>query len=173
MPSCNGVWMLGTFRPQPRGAFAESGFDVADTGDDQNAHCRRSGPELYALDQWRGSQSFTVSDSTRKVARSCDDENVQRLHYDAGGLGAGVRGPLVEEQKAKGYTFRNVPCQFGGEVQGADVSFIRGTHPKTNKQYFFNWAVTSRLGHTSFEPRIPNAWSMPSRRKPRGNPTKR
>ena len=57
------------------------------------------------------------------------------------GLGAGVRGPLVEEQKAKGYTFRNVPCQFGGEVQGADVSFIRGTHPKTNKQYFFNWAA--------------------------------
>ena len=143
LQTCVDAWPL---RPQPRGAFADAGFDVADTGEDRNCLALRAGPELWSLEQWRGRQDFTVSDSTRKVAGTCHLESIGRLHYDAGGLGAGVRGPLIEEQKAKGYTFRNIPCQFGGEVQGADVSFIRGTHPKTNKQYFFNWVAQAGWG---------------------------
>ena len=121
-----------------RGAFVDAGFDVADTGSDKNALALRAGPELFDLTTWRGSEAFTPSHSTRKVKNRLDDEDTNRLFYDAGGVGAGVRGPLMELNP----TFRVRGVQFGGKVQMPDVTFIKRSNAggKTNKEYFQNWA---------------------------------
>ena len=119
-----------------RGAFSTAGLDVADTGDDQNALCLRAGPELYFMQLWRGSDTFTTSDSARKAAKICNKYGVGRFMYDAGGVGAGIRGPIREGSP----NFAVVGCQFGGAVQAEDVPYIAGRKPKTQKQYFANWA---------------------------------
>ena len=127
-----------THRP-PRGAFAAAGLDVADTGADKNALAIRAGPELFHVSTWRGSQNFTPSHTARRAKETCDDNDVVWLRYDAGGPGAGVRGPMRELQPQ---TFRVRGVQFGGKVELPEVTFIRrGTGgSKTNEQYFRNWA---------------------------------
>ena len=121
-----------------RGAFAAAGLDVADTGVDKNALAIRAGPELFHLETWRGSQNFTPSDTVKKAKEACDDNSVRWLRYDAGGPGAGVRGPMRDLRPS--FQVRGV--QFGGKVELPEVTFIRrGTGgSKTNEQYFRNWA---------------------------------
>ena len=121
-----------------RGAFAAGGLDVADTGVDKNALAIRCGPELFHITTWRGSQSFTPSDTARQSKEICEDNDVRWLRYDAGGPGAGVRGPMRDLSPS--FQVRGV--QFGGKVELPDVTFIRrGTGgSKTNEQYFRNWA---------------------------------
>ena len=125
-------------RPVPRGAFVEAGLDVADTGLDKNALVLRSGPELFHVETWRGSQSFTPSDSTRHAKRVCDEHGVARFRYDAGGVGAAVRGPLIEMNPE--FQVRGV--QFGGKVDLPDATFLRRatTGARSNSEYFANWA---------------------------------
>ena len=124
-------------RPQPRGAFVCGGLDVADTGADWNAFMMRSGPELFYFDRWRGSLSFTTSQTARRAARAAADEGCEYMFYDIGGPGAGIRGPMIETHP----TFPVQGCHFGGKVGGPTKHFTRGRKPKTNEQYFFNWAA--------------------------------
>lgn len=131
-----------------RGTFQQAGFDVADTGDDKNSLAIRAGPELYHIERWHGSQDYTVGDSTRKVANLCRDNYVQRLSYDAGGLGAGVRDPIRQWMKDTNYGLAISPCVFGGAVQAGDILFIRGSSSsksQTNAQYFGNWAAQAGM----------------------------
>ncbi len=123
-----------------RGAFTMAGLDVADTGSDNNAFAVRSGPELFYVDTWKGSIKFTTSETARKAAAYCSAEGVTRLYYDAGGPGAGIRGPLRDWIVEGNNKFHYDGCRFGGEVQSPDIPFLRGTKPATNKQYFANWA---------------------------------
>ena len=123
-------------RPE-RGAFVTAGLDVADTGADKNALALRSGPELFRLETWRGSDSFTTSDTAARAARICDEEGVMRLHYDAIGVGSSLRGPLRDY----GPSFSFQGEHAGGKPQGEDVVFITGRNSKTNGQYFRNWAT--------------------------------
>ncbi len=120
-----------------RGAFIDGGLDVADTGTDKNALCVRCGPELFRFETWRGSQSFTPSDTARKAKRIMDDYNTARFYYDAGGVGAGVRGPMIEAEPD--FVVRGV--NFGGKVDAPTMLYIRGGHgkTKTNEEYFRNW----------------------------------
>ena len=124
----------------PRGAFRTAGLDVADTGDDLNSYAARSGPELFHVESWLGSLAYTPSHTARRAARRCQTHGVGLLLYDAGGPGAAIRGPLNEYLTAGGGALRHQGCHFGGKVQAEDVSFIRGRNPRTQKQYFFNWA---------------------------------
>ena len=124
-------------RPQPRGAIVTSGLDVADTGADYNAFTLRSGPELFAFARWRGSLTFTTSETARKAAKLAGDEDTAALYYDIGGPGAGIRGPMLETDP----DFSVRGCHFGGKVLGPKRNFTRGAKPKTNEQYFFNWAA--------------------------------
>ena len=123
-------------RPE-RGAFAAAGLDVADTGDDQNSLTLRSGPEMFKVERWRGSMEITTADTARKSEKICAKFGVRRFNYDSGGVGAGIRGPMRDTKP----DFRVKGCQFGGVVQGEDTLFIGGREPKTNGQYFFNWAA--------------------------------
>lgn len=133
LEACVDAWER---RPKPRGAHSVAGLDVSDTGADKNALCHRSGPELYRMDLWRGSESFTTSETARRAAMRAESDGVSRFMYDAGGPGAGVRGPLREKSRP----FSITGCQFGGSVQAPDVDFISGRSPKTQKEYFANWA---------------------------------
>ena len=122
-----------------QGAFSAGGFDVADTGIDKNALALRAGPELFHLETWRGSDSFTPSDSTRHVIKVGNKAGINIVRYDAGGVGAGVRGPMREGNP----NFKIRAVQFGGKVELPRVPFLRGATGgvKTNEQYFYNWAA--------------------------------
>ena len=122
-------------RPKPRGAFAEAGLDVADTGDDFNSLVLRAGPEMFHLDKWRGSMKFTPSDTAKRAGRTAVAHSCGWLVYDMGGPGAGIRGPLREAQ----IPIRHEGAQFGGKVQGPEVLFSRRP-PKSNEEFFANWA---------------------------------
>ena len=121
-----------------RGAIIHSGLDVADTGADWNAYTMRSGPELFFFQRWRGSLTYTTSDTARRRAAAiAEAEGAEAVYYDIGGPGAGIRGPMLETDP----TFFVQGCHFGGKVNGPTKQFTRGSKPKTNEQYFFNWAA--------------------------------
>ena len=133
LDKCVQAWKL---RPKPRGAFASAGLDIADTGADSNAYAERSGPELYLMDKWKGSNRWTVDKTARHAAAMATESGVRTFHYDAGGPGAGVRGPLQEAKRP----FAVRGCHFGGKVQAPDSTFVRGRKPITQAEYFANWA---------------------------------
>ena len=83
-------------RPQPKGAFRTAGLDLADTGADKNCLAMRSGPELYRVDTWHGSEEWTPTHTARHAAEQCGEEGATRLMYDVVGMGAGIRGTLRE-----------------------------------------------------------------------------
>ena len=132
-------------RPQPRGAFVEAGLDVADTGNDQNAEALRSGPELFDVDRWYGSMAHGPAWTARKARKKATDNGCTRFYYDIGGPGAGIRDPLREDDPNDpdnpAADFPVQGCQFGSSPQSPDVPFVRGRDPKTNGEYFFNWAA--------------------------------
>ena len=121
----------------------------------------RVGPELFHIERWKGSDEWTTSHSARHAAKVTTDNGISRLDYDAGGVGAGVRGPIRE------WVRDNVPiqlyangCVFNGKVQGENVLYItRRPRSITNGAYFRNWGAqagmtlrnradaTSRLTH--------------------------
>ena len=133
---CVEAWPM---RPHPRGAFSTGGLDVADMGIDENVLCLRSGPELYQMERWRGSSEWTTSKTGRRAAKICDDSSAVYLTYDAMGVGAGIRGPVLEMGS---HAFSLIGATFGGTPQGSDMLYIQsGLASRTNKEYFFNWAA--------------------------------
>ena len=135
LQACMDAWPK---RPR-KGAYVDAGLDVADTGEDANSLALRSGPELRDIRQWHGSIKFTVSDTARRAKKICDDEGVTRLRYDAGGVGAGIRGPIREARPKVQYPVTGY--HFGSKPQAPDVLYLRGRRPATNGEYFFNWAA--------------------------------
>ena len=133
-------------RPHDYGV-AHSGLDVADTGADKNAFTIRRGSNLFHAERW---SAKTLGQTVKRTDKLCTENVVTRLHYDAGGPGAGVRSHLVEDHKNRPYGFQGV--QFGGAVLGPDVAYIRNA---TNKEYFFNraaqmgWGVRIRANFTA------------------------
>jgi len=68
-----------------------AGLDVADEGRDQNAFAGRHGFLLEQVQSWSGKGG----DNYKAVVRAinlCDELGYDSFHYDADGLGAGVRG---------------------------------------------------------------------------------
>ena len=127
-------------RPK-RGVWGTGGFDVADTGADSNALALRVGPELFHLEQWRGSQEYTIVESTQRVCQTAYANGIDRIDYDAGGVGSGCRGIFRDWiRKNPGKSLYANGCQFGGAVQGGDVIFER-RRPRSilNNQMFANW----------------------------------
>ena len=123
----------------------EAGLDVADTGNDQNAEALRSGPELFDIDRWYGSMAHGPAWTARKARKKATDNGCTRFYYDIGGPGAGIRDPLREDDPNDpdnpAADFPVQGCQFGSSPQSPDVPFVRGRDPKTNGEYFFNWAA--------------------------------
>ena len=133
-------------RPEFRGAFSTAGLDAADTGADWNALALRSGPELYRIDMWKGSEEWTLSETAKHASHIAVDHGCRRLDYDAVGMGAGLRGPLRDwKQEHKGRIRMN-PCAANGKVQGPNVLYL-DRYPKsvTNAEYFINWYAQAAM----------------------------
>lgn len=132
-------------RPESNGRI-QAGLDVADTGADKNALAARVGPTLIHLDQWRAD---TLGITTRRTHAYCNQTGVSRLHYDVGGVGAGVRSILNDLDEHRVYSA--YPINFGSAPTGGDRQFTR---KQTNKDWFENrgaqmaWALHLRAQRT-------------------------
>lgn len=67
------------------------GFDIADEGRDKNAYTLVTGFLVEDVKEWSGKSSDIYS-SVQKVFNACDRNRVDKVYYDADGMGAGVRG---------------------------------------------------------------------------------
>ena len=76
----------------------DAGFDIADAGADKNVLAIRRGPTVHFLDTWKTKTPGFFAPSAGRVAEHCLDHNVGKLYFDAGGLGAPMRGELVRLQ---------------------------------------------------------------------------
>ena len=123
-----------------RGVYRVGGLDIADTGAAWNTLVLRSGPELFAMHRWKGTAEIAVSDSVVKATKICLENGVNRLDYDAGGPGAGARGPIRDYLRKTRESLMVNGVSFGGKVQGPKVIYLR-SRPRgiTNEMYFANW----------------------------------
>jgi len=120
------------------------GFDLADQGDDTNALVLVSGNVVDYIDEWRA--QFT-GDSVFKVHNVCEEMRVQRVDYDATGMGSSARSDFAKYAQ----NYAAVPFMAGGRAEGYD----RNCLPKiTNGQFFKNkkaqsyWALRLAMERT-------------------------
>ena len=104
-----------------------AGLDVADSGGDGNAIVLRRGPLIYHVETWRAS---TLGETSRYADTKCTQNEIRRLYYDGGGLGAGVRSYMKE---MTGRQYGAYPVNFGSAVTGPEKPF--GFRTK-NKHFF-------------------------------------
>ena len=135
----------GLMLPSP-----ESGLDVADSpAGDENALARRQGPVLWEARKWYARNT----DETAAIAdEDATQHGVEYLHYDAIGVGAGVKAAFdryVGRVGGRYYAVR--PEAFGGAVKGKLTQFVTG---RTNEQQFalrnaqLGWALRMRVTNT-------------------------
>lgn len=139
---------------QPTG-LKYAGFDVADAGRDSNAFAGRHGFLLEHLHSWSGKNS----DIFRSVIRAMDYcavyEYTDGMHYDADGLGAGVRGDADRINMDRSTTGRRriltKPFRGSGAVWQPEGEMIK---KRKNKDAFQNmkamawWALRLRFQAT-------------------------
>lgn len=123
------------------------GLDIADTGSDRNALVGRRGPLIVSAERW---SAKTLGDTTRRAHTIASESGAVALHYDVGGVGAGVRSHLADmDTDARTYATR--PVNFGAAVEGKDVSYTRGV---SNADFFARrssqlaWALRLRAQNT-------------------------
>ena len=108
------------------GGMVEAGLDVADSN--WNAMTVRHGPTVLSAERWH---SDIIATTARRAHKRALEYGVQRLHYDAGGPGAGVTSYFRDELSDRRYGVRAE--LFGGAVKGAEQIF---TTTIPNKDYF-------------------------------------
>lgn len=129
-------------------------MDVADEGRDLNAFAGRTGFLLDFLESWSG-KGDDIFSTVQRAFRICDDFGYPSFHYDADGLGAGVRGDarvINEERRERGIVEIIVePFRGSGAVYDPEGEMV----PKRkNKDFFANakaqgwWALRTRFQKT-------------------------
>lgn len=133
----------------PTGQRAAS-LDVADEGKDQNAFCGTHGPMVEVLQQWSG-KGDDIFGTVQRAFMLCDDHGFDGFHYDADGLGAGVRGDarVVNETRARKLTVESF--RGSGAVYAPKQEDVKG---RKNEDFFANhkaqawWALRLRFQRT-------------------------
>ena len=115
------------YASQYTGGWIELGLDVADQGDNYNCLAARRGPILDHVERWR---SLIIADTSRKADHYARDHGADRINYDAGGLGAGVRSDFAQMRQRR-YAVR--PELFGGAVKGPETMY---SYRVKNKDFF-------------------------------------
>ena len=103
------------------------GLDVADTGDNFNALVERKGPLITHAEKWR---TKFIGNTARRADTYARANEVNRIIYDAGGVGAGVKSYFADFPD-RGYVV--VPEQFGAAVKGGDVMY---SYRISNRDFF-------------------------------------
>lgn len=119
-----------------------SGLDIADEGNDTNCHAMRQGALLQSVREWKVKylhMTATRADMLNK------EHGVVNMHYDAGGMGAGIKSDLSRIGKnpktgASPGTKLFVPFHFGGKVKGPNRYFIKHKQLKIKNKDFFSKA---------------------------------
>ena len=116
----------------------QGALDVADEGMDKNAFIGTYGWLIELAEEWSG-KGDDIFGTVEKAFDICDENNYPMFHYDADGLGSGVRGDarVINERRAEAdqreievNTFRG-----SGEKVDPDGEMVEG---RTNKDFFAN-----------------------------------
>ena len=114
-------------------------LDVADAGKDKNAFCVRHGILVEYCTQWSGKES-DLYETTEKAFELCDAYGLSSFHYDADGLGAGIKGDarVVNERRvaAGAKPVQAVMYRGSGAVHSPE-SMVKGLDRK-NEDYYAN-----------------------------------
>jgi hypothetical protein len=131
-----------------------AGLDVADEGKDANAMAFRHGICLQHLHSWSGKDSDIFKTVVRAFALA-EQYEFEGFHYDADGLGAGVRGDanrINEERQSSGRpTINDQPFRGSGQVYDPEGEMVS---KRKNKDFFANakaqawWALRLRFQET-------------------------
>lgn len=137
----------------PTGA-RRAGFDVADEGRDANAFCGRHGIAVEQVEEWSGEGS-DIFKSVQRVFGLCELAGYERFHYDADGLGAGVKGDarvINDERRIEGKREIMVePFRGSAGVHDPEGELVK---ERANKDFFANykaqnwWALRIRFQKT-------------------------
>ena len=138
---------------QPTGE-RRGALDVADQGVDLNAYCGRHGILVEHIEAWSG-KGDDIFGTVQKAFDISDAKNYQRFHYDADGLGAGVRGDarVINEQRlAQGrLQITADPFRGSGAVHDPEGEMVA---KRKNKDFFGNmkaqawWSLRMRFQKT-------------------------
>lgn len=130
------------------------GLDVADEGVDKNAFCGRYGVEVEYLEEWSG-KGGDIYDTTVKAFGICEEHGYPRFHYDADGIGSGVRGDARVINEARRDAGKNMilvePFRGSGAVHDPEGEMIK---ERKNKDFFANrkaqawWNLRMRFRNT-------------------------
>jgi len=114
-------------------------LDVADEGKDANAFCGAHGVMIEVLEQWSG-KGDDIFGTVQRAFMLCDDHGYDGFHYDADGLGAGVRGDarVVNEPRAR--KLRVEPFRGSAGVHQPETEDVKG---RKNQDFFANYKAQS------------------------------
>jgi len=147
-----------------RGAWAGA-LDVADEGIDMNAFCSSQGVRVEDVKAWSG-KGDDIFGTVQKSFEICDELGLDEFHYDADGLGAGVRGDarVINDQRkaAKVRLIKVEPFRGSGAVHKPDdpiptaipLSAEDRKKARKNGDYFLNakaqgwWELRVRFQRT-------------------------
>jgi len=156
------VWVQAAIDAHAKLGIAPTGarrgaLDVADGGKDKNAFCGRYGVLVDHLEEWHGRKDNIddIFGTVEKAFAICDERGYSLFHYDADGLGAGVRGDsrvITQRRKDNGQPHIVVePFRGSGAVHDPEAEMV----PKRkNKDFFANykaqswWALRIRFNKT-------------------------
>jgi phage terminase large subunit len=129
-------------------------LDVADEGIDLNAFGVARGARIEHLEAWSG-KGDDIFGTVQRAFRLCDEHEVGAFHYDADGLGAGVRGDarvINEGRVSRGHSQLRVdPFRGSGAVSNPEGEMVK---ERKNKDFFANakaqawWSLRMRFQQT-------------------------
>lgn len=131
-------------------------LDVADAGRDYNAFGVAQQWLVHFVEQWKGSADLDIFHTVERGFGLADMNGLEGFHYDADGLGAGVRGDArkLNEKRAElqRRTLAVLPFRGSGEVFEPEL-IVPGTE-RTALDFFENlkaqawWTLRQRFQYT-------------------------
>lgn len=137
--------------------MCRSGLDVADEGNDTNAWAFRQEALLSIVREWKVKYLHMTAGKADFLNKT---NNVATMHFDAGGLGAGMKSDLsrikINPNTGAGPGVKKfIPFLFNGKVKGPSKFFIKHKELKIrNKDYFYRansqawWNIRLRVENT-------------------------
>ena len=134
-----------------------SGLDVADEGNDTNSYAFRQSALLSFVREWKVRYLHMTASKADLLNKQF---NVSNMHYDSGGLGAGIKSDLSRIKQDPntgggpgGKKF--IPFLFGGKVKGPEKYYIKHKTLKVKNKDFFHrvnaqawWNLKLRVENT-------------------------
>lgn len=120
------------------------GLDIAELGRDRSVFVARQGPVVRMPEAWG---QVTTTETAHRAASLAERAGCAKVHYDVGGLGAGVRGTWSAAESP--LRFRPVAVQAGGSP-----TLTRWPDGKSSKELFVNrrselwWILRARFEKT-------------------------